>query len=409
MENVRQKEILILTQWYTPENVSGKINSIGEEFIKLGYKVTCFTGYPNYPAGKIFNGYKFKINFCETINGVNVRRFPSYIYHGKNKIKRFLTFATLSLSTLLMGIFFIHKKNFIFLYDSLLSMGIPAVMFSRLTNSKLLFEIQDMYPETLSATQMVTSEKILKKINYLNKYVCSKSDYISVISKGFKENLISKNINEKKIFVSPNWAENFITIKGKDLLLLKKYRLENKFNIIYAGNIGIAQELDNIIDTAEKLKLEKRINFVIIGDGNDKDRLESLAKKKELNNIIFISKVPMNEVSQYFALADILLIHLKDDKIFEITIPSKTIAYLAAGKPILAVAKGEVTNLIENANAGFYCEPNNSRKLAEVILKIASLDDHTLSLYGENGRKYFEKYFTKESIITNYKSILEEN
>lgn len=399
-------KILIFSQWYFPENVSGKINEIGLEFKKFGHNVEIITGYPNYPSGKLFKDYKIRFFFTEVINEIKVHRFPLYPYHGKNPLKRFLNYFSLLVSTLMLGSFKLRKIDAIYLYDSLLSMGIPALIFSKIFRIPLFFEIQDMYPETLSATRMINSNFILNAVNKLNLLICNNSKEIIVISKGFKDLLSSKGINHNIISIIPNWIneEHFYPVNA-DEELLKKYNLQNKLTIIYAGNLGIAQNLINFLYAVERLKEEASLKVLFIGDGNQKELLTNFVKEKKITNVIFIPYIDKNNISKYLSLADILLVHLKKDPIFEITIPSKTIAYFAVGKPILCVGQGEVAELINESNSGFVCAPDNQDELLNTLIMLLGYKKESLYQLGINSRKLFLSNFQKQHLIYKYKQI----
>jgi len=401
LKNKSKKTLLIISQYYWPEpNV--KSYPLGVEMVKNGFDVISLTGFPNYPEGKIYKGYRQRLWKKEIIDGITVIRVPQFIDHSKSMIRRSLNYLSFSFFATIIGLMLVGKVDLIWAYHPPLTVAIPTFIISRLRRRPFVYEIQDMWPETLFATGMTPPRWIMNIFIKFSKFIYKKSVALTVISPGFKKNLIDKGVPSKKIKFIPNWAEEdiFFPIR-KDFELLKKFKLKGTFNIIFAGTIGEAQGIENVIKAAEMIKSDK-IKFILIGGGTDVKRLKILCKKKNIKNVLFIDRKPMSEINKYLNIADVLLINLKKDPLFEITIPSKTIAYLAVGKPILGVIRGDAKKIIEDSKSGLTCEPNNPNELAKNILKFYNMSEDDRITMGTNGRYYFLKNFKKSILVKQY-------
>ena len=239
--------------------------------------------------------------------------------------------------------------------------------------------------------------------------IYNKASLITVISPGFKKYLIHQGIPSDKIKFIPNWAnEDIYHPVKKDNDLATRIGMADKFNIVYGGNFGPAQNLSNIIEAAYLLKNQSHIQFVLIGDGVERVSLENMVKSKRIKNVLFISRQTETVMPSYYALADALMVHLRDDPLFEITIPSKTQCYLACGKPILMCVKGDAADIIMDAQAGIAVEPSSPKKLADAVMHLYTMPEFKRKSMGDAGRAYFLKNFTSRVIFDKYNEIFQE-
>jgi glycosyltransferase involved in cell wall biosynthesis len=211
--------------------------------------------------------------------------------------------------------------------------------------------------------------------------------------------LIEKGVPEKKIEIVSNWSRDNFSGDVLDDKLRKEYFRESKINVLYAGNLGIVQSLGTILRAAKKLKKNgiTKIQFIFLGGGADQDNLKNFAKENSLDNVTFVPRVESSEVSKYLNEADFLLVHLKKDKLFEITIPSKILAYLKAGKPILMGLKGDAAVILNNAQAGFTFEPDNEEDLIEKLHTMLDLTDLEIEHLGNKAKQYYQDNLSIQS------------
>ena len=400
--------ILTLSQRYEPE--PGVISTaMGKELSSRGHDVTAITGFPNYPGGKLFPGYRIRWYQREQLDGIKVLRLPLYPDHSNSSLKRIINYASFAASSTIIGPFVCGKADVMWVYHPPLTVGIPAWWIGLLRRIPFIFEVQDMWPETLMTTGMFSSKKGYAMVNSLASFIYEKAAAITVISPGFKKNLVEKGVAAEKIHFIPNWAdEQIFRPLPRDEEFAAAHGMSGKFNIVFGGNMGAAQALDNVLAAAALLKEVPLIQFVMIGGGIARDGLERRCRELGLKNIIFIERQPFEEMPRFFAQADALLVHLKKDPLFEITIPSKTIAYLACSRPVICTVAGDAAEVIEKAGAGLVCPPEDPRALADAVLDLANMEPIERDRLGESGRRAYLKEFTKSVIVDRYERLFNE-
>lgn len=404
-ENKRMK-ILILTQWYPPEP-GLLMQELAQSLIGNGHQVTVLTGFPNYPSGKLYPGYRVQFLQREIIAGVPIIRVPLYPEHSRSGIKRAINYLSFAFSAALLGRWIAPKPDVLFVYHPPLTVGIPAYVLSRLWRVPFVYQIQDMWPETLSATGMLNNSKIIQIIGYFAKWVYKKATSICVISPGFNSNLIEKGVPEKKIHTISNWVDpEAYYIAEPDNSLAESLGLAKRFNVVFAGIIGAAQGLEVILEAAKLLREYNKIQFVLIGDGIALPELRKMAEAEHLKNVLFLGRYPQARMPGLYALADVLLVHLKDDPLFNITIPHKTLTYLASGKPILAAVAGDTAEVVKQAGAGITCQPSNPNALAEAVKRLYATRKTELQLMGRNGRKAAQTLYSREYLTAEIEAVL---
>lgn len=406
-------KILIISQYFPPEP-DLKISGLSEGLSKLGHDVTVVTGFPNYPHGKLYSGYKLRLFQKEQINGVNIIRLPLVADRNRSAFWRALNFLSFMLSTSILIPILYRKPDITWVYFPPLTLGITALIVNLFFRSPYVCEIQDMWPETLEATGFIKNKTALKLIGNIGKLAYKKSSAVTVISDGFKKNIESKGIESSKIHVIHNWAyekddyNDFV-----DINLSKELGFTNYFNILYAGNMGAAQGLTNVISAAEQLTDLRYLQFVMVGTGIEKNDLEKLAKEKRLKNILFLERLPMDKMPLIYALSDALMVHLVDDPLFEITIPGKTQSCLLSGKPVIASVKGDAANLIEKAKAGYAVKPMSPNELALAVRKLYNLTPRERQEMGQAGRQFYFENLSPKVQVQKYeklfKKIIAEN
>lgn len=377
--------ILILTQWYPPEPAL-LLQELAQSLQKRGHQVTVLTGFPNYPTGRLYPGYALRLRLQETLDSVPIVRVPLYPEHSRSGLRRALNYFSFALSSAFLGPWYVQRPDVLFVYHPPLTIGIPAYILSRLWRVPFVYQIQDMWPETLSATGMLKNPRLLGWIDRLARWVYKKAHSILVISPGFRRNLLEKGVPDEKIHVISNWVDPATYYQAEpDPELAQKLGLAGRFNVMYAGNIGEAQGLETVIETARLLRDDPQVQFVLVGDGVALPRLQRLVEQEGLTNVRFLGRYPAHEMPGLYALADALLVHLKDDPLFRITIPSKTLAYLGAGKPILAAVAGDVADLIESVGAGLTCPPENASALAAAVRTLQGMPLEQRQAMGAKG------------------------
>ena len=381
--------ILVITQYFWPE--SFRINELVLDLHARGHEIMVFTGMPNYPQGKYFKDYSIFKRYNENYKGVSIKRVPIIPRGSGNKFVLSLNYLSFVLSTCIFLPFRLSEKyDLIFVYEpSPITVCLPAILVKKIRKIPILFWVQDLWPESLSATEAIKSRKLLQSISRLVKFIYNSCDLILVQSRAFNNSIKDFGIADDKIKYFPNSAESvYFPIKNiKD----NNYKniLPKGFKVIFAGNIG-----------AEILKEYSTIQWIIIGNGRRKVWLENEIKKQNMeSNVHLLGQKPLEEMPYYFAEGDILLATLKRDPIFSLTIPSKIQSYLACGKPIVASIDGETANIIKESGAGIAIEAEDAKGLAEAILKLYNMQEKEREEMGKFGREYFEKHFESTKLI----------
>jgi glycosyltransferase involved in cell wall biosynthesis len=385
-------KILLVKQLFNPEPTAKSLD-FAKELVARGHEVEVLTGFPSYPIGKIYDGYKQRLYKREKMEGIDIIRVPIFPSHDDSGLKRFAHYFSYALSATFIGLFLVKKPDVMFVYQGAIPVAIPAIMYKKLKKIPFLYDMNDLWPETVTASGMLGSSTGLKIINNWCHWNYRNADFITVATPGFKKNLIEKGVPENKIEVVSNWSRDKISEEELSSDIKNQYFNPTKINILYAGNLGIVQSLQTILNTAKKLKQEglEKVQFVFLGGGADEVNLKQFSEQHQLTNVTFIPRVTSSEVSKYLNAADFLLVHLKNDKLFEITIPSKILAYLKSGKPILMGLKGDASDILNNANAGFTFTPDSSDDLEEKIKKMIALSSHEIIEMGRNGKAYYEE------------------
>jgi len=388
--------VLLLTQWFEPEpTFKGLV--FARELIKQGFEVEVITGFPNYPGGKVYPGYRIKLLQREWIDGIQVTRVPLYPSHNKSAKGRVLNYVSFAASSLFYGLFCAKRPDVIYAYHPPLTVGIAAAFIRIFRRVPVVYDIQDMWPDTLSATGMISNKKALRLVSKICDWVYKKMDYLVVLSPGFKRKLIERNVPEKKIEVIYNWCaeEALSSVSGT---LPAEFSGEEKFRILFAGNMGKAQALDAVLRAAEIVQSQSsRLTFIFLGAGLEVERLKQIATDRQLHNVLFLPAVPMEEVGAYLQAADVLLVHLKKDELFRITIPSKTQAYMAAGKPILMAVDGDAAELVELGECGLTAESENPKAIAEAALHLMQCSIQERERIASNAKKYYYENLSLEA------------
>ena len=262
----------------------------------------------------------------------------------------------------------------------------------------------DLWPESLEIAGGVKNRFIL---NFFKKMVITfykNSEKILITSKGFKNSIVEKGDFENKLEYFPNWAEDSISEGDQNFPVPD---LPVGFKVMFAGNVGEAQDMESIMNSALALKDHSEIKFIIVGDGRKMPFVQDFIEKNNLQKTVFtVGRFPVEAMASFFAKADVMLVSLKDDKIFNLTVPAKVQAYMSASKPIVAMLNGEGAEIIEEAKCGLAAPAGDSNKLAETILKMASLPKEELLQMGENSRNFFQANYQLSACIDNLERIL---
>ena len=395
--------VLLLTQWFDPEpTLKGMV--FARELLRQGFEVEVLTGFPNYPTGQVYPGYRIKLLQRELVDGVHVTRVPLYASHDHSAIRRVLNYTSFAVSALICGAFIARRADVIYAYHPPLTVGVTAGLLRLVSRTPVVYDIQDMWPDTLRATGMVRSQKVLDIVGAVCRWVYRRADHIVVLSPGFKRLLTERGVPEEKVSVIYNWADE-AALNFSLGSLSPNFPPAKTFKILFAGNIGKAQALDTVLDAAALLNADSNICFILLGDGVELDRLKKRAAAEQLRRVVFLSAVPMAQVGTLLNAADALLVHLRNDPLFEVKIPSKTQAYMMVGKPQLMAVNGDAAELVRQSGGGVVAESENPEALVAAAEMLAALTPDELRCMGEKARVHYRQRLALQTGVAAFGKI----
>lgn len=398
--------ILLLSQWYPPEPQK-IVSDIAVELMNLGHDVTVLTGYPNFPSGKLYDGYHMKLVFREKMDGVSVVRVPLFPDHSSSVLKRALNLLSFACAATLIGPLVVPRVDVIYVIQPVTSV-LPALAISRLGWIPVVFEVQDVWPETLKSAGFIRNRAVLGAVGFLMQCVYRFVAGIRVISRGFRANLRGKGVTDDKLWTIPNWVDSaWYRPVAADPCLAESLGLAGKFNVMFAGTMGHSQDLGTVLDAADRLRNIEDIQFVMVGGGTMRAALKEQADRRGLSSVRFLGTYPQDEIAKIQSLANIFLAHLRDDPLFRITIPHKTLGYMASGKPVLIGVAGDAARVVLDAGAGLSCHPGDSASMAEAVLKFYRMSESERQAIGARGREVAVQQYSRQQLVGQIGEMLE--
>ena len=393
-------KILVVTQYFWPENF--RINDLVLGLKEQGHEIEVLTGLPNYPSGRLFSGYGYLNKRKDKFNGINIYRAPLVPRGQGGTIGLTLNFISFAAFASILAPLYCRKSyDIILVYEpSPITVGIPALALKLLKSTPIMFWMQDLWPESLSATGAITAKNILKIVEFIVHLIYRGSDRILVQSRAFIDPIVKQGGNPKRILYYPNSAEELYQPLEIEKSAPERTLMPRGFCITFAGNIGAAQDFGTILDAADQLKNKKDIHWVIIGDGRMSAWVNEQVISRGLTQTVhLLGRFPAEKMPRFFALSDALLVTLKKEPIFALTIPSKVQSYLACAKPVIAALDGEGSRIIEEAGAGFSCPAEQPTALADAVMRMYQMKKSDRMEMGKNGRAYFEKNFERGLLL----------
>lgn len=398
------EKILICTNHFYPETF--RCNDVAFELASRGYDVTVLTAIPDYPKGEYYDGYGIFRRRCETVNGVKVIRgfiIPRGKGGGIRLMFNYLSFFISSIMiSLFLGLFRKYDKMLIH-ETSPVMIGVPAIIVKKVQKIPLFFWVLDLWPESLQAAGGINNNKVLGAFEKLTTWIYKNSDKILISSKGFEQSIVKKGNFVNKIIYFPNWADKALEVKTD-------YQIPEMplgFRVMFAGNMGEAQDFEHIMEAAKYLKNNKDIHFIFVGDGRKRSWVENYRDENQLHDTVhWVGRHPVETMPAFFEQADVMLMTLKDVSIFSLTAPAKLQAYMSAGKPVLAMMNGEGPRIIKEASCGCSVPASDSRALADTILNLSRMPESELQQLGQNGKSYQQIHFDLDKSINHLVEIL---
>lgn len=397
--------ILIVSQYFWPEEF--RINDLATELVLRGHKVTVLTGRPNYPKGRIFAEYAANPSAFDSYNGVNIIRVP-LIPRRTGPLWLMLNYLSFVITACTIGVWKVRNVNFDVMFSPQLSpitAMLPAVLLRKLRNRKFVMWVLDLWPDTLRALGIIKSPRILTLVGLLVRVIYHCTDKIFVQSQGMIPNVLKHTAKPVDIAFLPNWSEQMPDMTAVEATHHVRIKA-NSFNLMFAGAIGESQDFPMVLDAAEQLRDDPRLRWLIVGDGRVSDWVEKEVVHRKIANFEMLGRHPVDAMPSFYKHADAMLVVLRDDPIFEMTIPGKVQSYLAAGKPVIAVLKGEGANVVSTSGAGIVVAPGDAKALAAAVMKMMQIDSQTLANFGKSGKEYSDREFSRTLLIDRIENTL---
>jgi len=401
-------KILVVSQYFWPEQF--RINDLAAELKARGHEVSILTGMPNYPRGKLFDGYSWWKKRYDDMDGVPVYRTPMFLRRQGRGWQLALNYFSFVLFGCLLAPWYFRKHDFdvIFVYEpSPFTVGIPAILMRRLKKAPMLFWVQDLWPESLAAAGAVHSPAVLKTVGCMVRWIYRHCDRVLVQSEAFAEPAVAAGADRARMRFFPNWAESFYRpLPAADI---QGVNLPTGFKVMFAGNMGEAQSLETIVAAVSRLKGEPDIHWVMVGDGRRREWMQKEVQRLGLQRQVhFTGSFAAEKMPEFFAHADALLVTLKADDVFAQTIPSKVQSYMACAKPIVAALDGEGARVIAASGAGVAVVAGDCKALADMVLNLYHMPVEKRQAMGERGRVYYEAEFERDMLIGRLETWMNE-
>ena len=398
-------KILVITQYFWPETF--RVNDIVRYLKENNYDVDVLTGIPNYPEGILHEEFKKNREKFNDYYGTNIFRVPLFLRRDASKFNLFLNYISFVISAIIFGSFILRKKKYDIVFSfatSPLTSSLPAIFFSKIKSCRSFIWVLDLWPDILKELKIINNNFIYNIISSISKFIYKKFDYILVQSNSFKQ-IIKKYTDNNNIFYFPAWSEEIDSYAANQT----KYNNDKSFKIVFTGNIGEAQNFDNVIEVVRILKNHDDLKWIIVGTGRDVENISKIIKKENIKNFFLEGKKNINEISYYHSIADVLFISLKSGNAISSTIPGKLQTYFLSNKFILGMISGESKRIIEDSGIGCCVDPNSPKDLAKKILYLKNNPEIIKQVNQTNrGKDYLYKFFNKKIIFEKLTQYFDE-
>lgn len=402
-------KVLILSQYYAPEPAF-KMPDLARALIKKGHEVEVLTGFPCYPIGKTYEGYCQGWPTAETEEGVTVRRIPQFADHSRSAVRRALYYLSFAISAAFFGTFLVKRADVLLVYQSAMPTGLAGRWLSFCRRMPMVLDVVDLWPESVTASGMMRRPSAVWLIERSIRFVYRGATRVNVITNGYWRSLQAKGVPEQVLSLIHCWpASGKFDPVPRDACLEEEINLNaGNFVVTYAGAIGPVQDLRVVLDTAEQLAGERDVQFYLAGDGVEASRLADEVNDRGITSVRFLGRLSPEKTQKLYASSDLLLAHLKPDPVSDVSIPSKTFAYMASGKPLLMAVAGEASELVRKHRCGVVAEPGDPLALATALRDFRRLGISTRQKMGTAARRAYLENYCSEVQVAKFEALLYE-
>lgn len=398
--------ICIVTQYFWPE--AFRINDLVQALIARGHSLEVLTGQPNYPGGRILPGYSSLTRKRSETLGSSVVRVPLVARGNGSGLRLAANYLSFAASASILGVTAMRKPaDVVLAYEpSPVTVALPALALGRRLGAPVLMWIQDLWPDTLRAAGAINDGWVMGTASWLTRRLHRAMDGLFVQSQAFTPLLASQGVPPAKITYLPNWAEDYFEPRSVAPTAPERREMPRGFVVLFAGNIGVSQGLEVLLGAAERLRDLEDLRWVVLGEGRQAGWLRSQVNERELKNVHLLGQRPSETMPTWFALADALLVTLKPDPVYALTIPSKIQAYMACGRPILASLDGVGAREVEDSGAGLTSSAGDADGLAAITRKLYRLSPSEREAMGSRARAHYDINFDREMLIDRLEGVL---
>jgi len=406
-------KILYISQYFPPEMgaPSARVSELSRFWVRAGHDVTVLTGFPNHPNGVVRPEYRkrFWRGFCrERFDGVNVIRTFLLPFPNRKPYERILNYSSFCASSALAASF-LHRPDVVIASSPQLLVGLSGWWLSRLKKVPFVLEVRDLWPESLAGAGVGSEASLMyRSVGNLASFLYRAADSIVVVTPAFREHLLRNwGVPQEKISIVQNGVETALfTPQAGAGELRRKLGTDRKFVVSYIGTLGLAHGLDSLIAAAENLQsVAPEVQFMLVGEGADRERILSLAQSKKLTNLLFVSQQPRETIPAYISASDACVVMLRRSEIFETVIPTKMLEFMSCGRPVILAVRGQSERLLERSGGGLCIEPDNPQALCSAIVRLHEQPSFGEEL-GRNGRSYIVRELSRQSTASDYLELL---
>jgi len=403
-------KITIYSHYFVPEigAPSARFYDLSQNWLRKGHHVQGVTCLPNHPAGKLYKGYRKRWYMYEIYDGINVHRHWTYITPNEGLIKKTIGHISYFPGALLISNRKVEVPDVTIGTSPTFFAASAAARSAKRFKVPFVMDVRDLWPAIFVELGIIKNKNLIKILEHWEMSLYRRSARIVTVTESFRKKLIERGIDEKKITTIPNGADvHYWKPENPSEELKKKLVINEKFIVLYIGAHGISHALSKIVDTAELMKHNENIEFIFVGDGAEKRKIVNLAKIKELNNIRFLDPVDKKHVKDFYMIADVCLVPLRNIPLFDTFIPSKMFEIMAMGRPIIGSVRGETATILKRSGGAIVVEPENCKQIAESILKLYNNPGERIEM-GKRGRAFVEGHYSREYLSEKYADVLQD-
>lgn len=402
--------LLMLSQYFQPEPFF-KALPFAKAMRDRGHHVEVLTGFPNYPGGRLYENYRLRPYQFETLEGIGVHRAPLYPSHDASALKRVMTFGTFACSATAVGMMRVTRPDVLYAYHPPGTIALPAVALKRWFGAPLVYDVQDVWPDSVVASGMAGGSLVSAVLTSLSGFTYRNADQIVTLGPRMRDVLVERGAPPEKVRYIYNWCDESGPLPDAASVTEARARAgwqAGEFVLLFAGNMGPLQDLETVLDVAAMQRADARVRFAFLGSGLAEASLRAQAHARGLANVQFLPRVSASEATPLLAAADALLVHLRSTPLLDATVPSKTQAYMRVGRPILMAAGGDGAALVGRAGCGVVATPGSPESLSSAVRDLANLSPDDRARLGRNGQDYYDAHLSLARGVAHFEELFQQ-